>query len=97
MSRLVPIRIEEACCRGCRRCEAACAGHDRPPFNPRRAGIRVIKDEQQGRDHPVLNMECLEQFCGKQEPEAADRLEPACVTACLFGALRMEKEVDYGE
>ncbi len=97
MSRMVPICIDETQCRGCRRCEAACAGHDRPPFNPRRAGVRVIKDEEQGRDTPVLNMECLERFCGKQEPGAAGALEPACVTACLFGGLQMEQEVDHGE
>jgi len=89
MSRVIEILIQEAKCRGCRRCEVACAWQDRPPFNPRRAGVRVIKDEQAGLDQPVLNMECLERFCGKQAPGAGSPLEPACVTACLFGALQL--------
>ncbi|MFO8031403.1 MAG: hypothetical protein R6U22_02560 [Desulfohalobiaceae bacterium] len=92
MPRMLEVLIQAENCRGCRRCEVACATMDRPPFNPRRAGIRVLKDEAEGSEYPVLNMECLERFCGKQIPGAQGALEPACVTACLFQALQMPKE-----
>ncbi len=92
MDLVVKINIVPEKCRGCRACETACAWWDKPPFNPRRAGIHIIKDEEAGIEYPLLNMECQEKFCGKQAPGAGSLLEPACVTACLFEALQVEKE-----
>lgn len=92
MDLMVQINIIPENCRGCRSCETACAWWDKPPFNPRRAGIHIIKDEEAGSEYPLLNMECREKFCGKQAPGARSLLEPACVTACLFDALQVEQE-----
>jgi len=66
MSEQVPIRINADNCRGCRRCEVACSWHGPGPLNPRLAGIRIMKLEEGAKDQPVINMECLEHFCGKQ-------------------------------
>ncbi len=97
MPRTLEILIRAENCRGCRSCEVACASLDRPPFNPRRAGIKVIKGEASGSEYPVLNMECLESFCGKQGPKPRMLWEPACVSACLFEALQVPKEDGDGQ
>ena len=76
-------------CRGCRRCEIACAWHDQGPLNPRLAGIHILQLDNDGIDYPVVNTECQERFCGKRSPWAARPDEPACVTACLFEALTL--------
>ena len=55
-------------CRGCRRCEMACAWTDQGLINPRLAGIRIWKLEEEGKDYPVLNQQCLDKFCGKELP-----------------------------
>jgi Fe-S-cluster-containing dehydrogenase component len=86
----ISISISPELCRGCRRCELACNWRDIGPLNPRLAGIHILKTEKDGIDHPVINMECLEHFCGKIDPRRSTEREPACVTACLFGALKMK-------
>ena len=92
MSEQVPIRINADNCRGCRRCEVACSWHGPGPLNPRLAGIRIMKLEEGAKDQPVINMECLEHFCGKTDPSSQDQYAPACVSACLFGALQIDWE-----
>jgi Fe-S-cluster-containing dehydrogenase component len=87
MSNVLSIKIHPENCRGCRRCQVACSWHDPGPLNPRFAGIRILSLDDGGTDYPVINMECLERFCGKQHPRCKNALEPACVSACLFGAL----------
>jgi Fe-S-cluster-containing dehydrogenase component len=72
-------------CRGCRRCQVACSSYDPGPLNPRLAGIQVLNLEE-GHSYPVMNVECREKFCGKSRPGTKDSI-PACVAACLFGAL----------
>ncbi len=94
MGSVVAISIFPENCRGCRRCEAACSWHHPGPFNPRLAGINIMKLDEGGTDYPVINPECLERFCGKVDPKRKNDLEPACVSACLFGALKMECEED---
>jgi len=86
------ITIAEENCRGCRRCQIACSSYDPGPLNPRLAGIQVLRLEEGG-DYPVINIECLERFCGKVHPGATED-KPACVAACLFGALSV---TDKGE
>ncbi len=87
MGNAIEIRIKPENCRGCRRCQVACASHDPGPLNPRLAGIDILKMDNGSEDHPVINMECMERFCGKQEVRKNHTFEPACVSACLFGAL----------
>ena len=89
------ILINQEKCRGCRSCEVACAWRDSGPFNPRLAGINIMKLENEGIDYPVINTECQENFCGKVSPGRTREYEPACVTACLFGALEINPEVEY--
>ncbi len=92
MANALSIRITPENCRGCRRCEVACSWHDPGPLNPRLAGIKVMKMDEGGCDYPVINMECLERFCGKRDPRSKTGQEPACVSACLFGALQIDRE-----
>jgi Fe-S-cluster-containing dehydrogenase component len=84
-------------CRGCRRCQVACSWNDPGPLNPRLAGIHILRLNQGGIDYPVINQECLERFCGKTTPGKEEALEPACVGACLFGALEMVVKEDGHE
>ena len=80
-------------CRGCRRCQVACSSYDPGPLNPRLAGIQILRLEDEGGDYPVINMECLEKFCGKAHQRNTEQ-KPACVSACLFGALEMTEGKD---
>jgi Fe-S-cluster-containing dehydrogenase component len=91
------IKIIPERCRGCRRCQVACSSHDPGPLNPRLAGIQIMKLDEGGCDYPVINMECLDRFCGKTHPRSKTSREPACVSACLFGALEMAERGDNGE
>ncbi len=92
MANALNIKIVPENCRGCRRCQVACSWNDLGPLNPRLAGIRILRLDQGGIDYPVINQECLERFCGKSTPGGKNKQEPACVGACLFGALEMVKE-----
>ena len=94
MSSASSIRITIENCRGCRRCQVACSSYDPGPLNPRLAGIQILRLEDESGDHPVINMECLERFCGKSLPEHREARKPACVSACLFGALEMAERRD---
>ena len=77
-------------CRGCRRCEMACSWKSGGLTNPRLAGISIWKTENEGKDVPVLNQICLDQFCGKEHPDKLGSGIPLCVSTCLFGALTVE-------
>lgn len=90
------IRIIPENCRGCRRCQVACSSYDPGPLNPRLAGIQILRLENEGGEYPVINMECLERFCGKSHPRNTEQ-KPACVSACLFGALEMTERKDSNE
>ncbi len=92
MANEISIKIIPENCRGCRRCQVACSWHDPGPLNPRLAGIQIMKLDEGGCDYPVINMECLERFCGKAHPRNQTKQEPACVSACLFGALQMSEK-----
>ena len=96
MSYGASIRIISENCRGCRRCQVACSSYDPGPLNPRLAGIQILRLEDEGGDYPVINMECLERFCGKAHPWNTEQ-KPACVSACLFGALEMTERKDSNE
>ena len=87
----VPIHVDQEKCRGCRRCEVACSWKAGGSINPRLAGIHVWKDEESGKDYPVVNQQCMDRFCGKEHPARRGGGVPLCVATCLFGALT------YGE
>jgi Fe-S-cluster-containing dehydrogenase component len=97
MAKALSIKIVPDNCRGCRRCQVACSWTDSGPLNPRLAGIRILRLDQGGCDYPVINVECLERFCGKTAPGNKNKQEPACVGACLFGALEMLSTEDINE
>jgi Fe-S-cluster-containing dehydrogenase component len=94
------IKITPENCRGCRRCQLACSSHDAGPLNPRLAGIQILRLDDESGEYPVINMECLEAFCGKAGTGKNTERKPACVAACLFGALEMktmERKADNEE
>ena len=97
MATRIPIKINAENCRGCRRCEVACAWHGHGPLNPRLAGIQIMKLNEGGTDQPVINMECLEDFCGKTDATRGNQFEPVCVSACLFKALQIDWEGEDNE
>jgi Fe-S-cluster-containing dehydrogenase component len=95
MNPIPSIKVVPENCRGCRRCQVACSYYDPGPLNPRLAGIQVLQLEE-GNSYPVINMECLERFCGKSR-QGVEEQKPACVAACLFGALEMAVGEGYDE
>lgn len=97
MSTAVRIVTSPENCRGCRRCEVACSWTQYGTVNPRTAGIRIWKLEEEGKDYPVFNQQCLDRFCGKASPLRKREDEPVCVTTCLFGGIRMAEGVDGNE
>jgi Fe-S-cluster-containing dehydrogenase component len=96
MANPVQIDIVAENCRGCRRCQLACSWHDPGPLNPRLAGIQILRLDNGKTDYPLINMECLERFCGKEDTPPGSQVDgiakPACVSACLFGALQCPTE-----
>ena len=78
MPNVFAIKIIPENCRGCRRCQVACSWYDPGPLNPRLAGIQILKLDEGGCDYPVMNMECLEKFCGKTHSRKKNAWEPAC-------------------
>jgi Fe-S-cluster-containing dehydrogenase component len=97
MANDISIKIVPENCRGCRRCQVACSWHDIGPLNPRLAGINILRLDDGATDYPIINMECMQRFCGKQDTRSKNALEPACVSACLFGALKSTSEEDTHE
>ncbi len=97
MANEISIKITPENCRGCRRCQLACSSYDPGPLNPRLAGIQILRLDDESGEWPVVNMECLERFCGKSNAQIGAESKPACVAACLFGALEMEKELPNEE
>lgn len=89
----IAFKINEQKCRGCRRCEAACSWTNSGMTNPRLAGIKIFKSEEEGKDYPVINQTCYQDFCGKKHPLERRNNIPLCVTTCLFGAITIEGEV----
>lgn len=86
----ISIVVKPENCRGCRRCELACSWTTDGFSNPRMAGIRITKLEDKGKDYPVLNQQCEDNFCGKILPWQDPTLRvPRCVATCLFEALVM--------
>jgi carbon-monoxide dehydrogenase iron sulfur subunit len=63
-------------CIGCRTCELFCSFYHYKENNPARALLRIVKDEIQGKDMPIICRQCD---------------KPACMTACPVGAIRKEK------
>lgn len=95
MPRKPLIEVSPENCRGCRRCEIACSWQDFGPLNPRLAGIHILKLDNSGIDYPSLNAHCLDRFCGKTLPGSVESTLPACVSACLFDALKLNQEFDH--
>ncbi|MCL6611739.1 MAG: hypothetical protein K6T66_09405 [Peptococcaceae bacterium] len=91
------IEVHPENCRGCRRCEVACSWTEYGTVNPRLAGIRIWKLEEEGKVYPVFNQTCLDRFCGKADPGKKMDDEPLCVTSCLFGGIKMAREVSESE
>lgn len=82
--------IDRDKCRGCRRCELACSYTSDGVMNPRRSGIKIKKLELEGKDYPMINQQCYDNFCGKEHPKEKGKGIPLCVTTCIFGAIKLE-------
>ena len=97
-------------CTGCRLCELSCSLKKLGAFNPRVAHIRVVKDEEAGKDVPLVCKQCEKAPCMTACPvEALTRDERthavvvseeacigcgACVEACPFGAIILQPETN---
>lgn len=59
-------------CTGCRACELACSLVNTDTFNPRRARVRIYREEANGIDYPIVCKQCAS--------------DAPCLTACPTGA-----------
>ena len=66
------IHIDPDLCTGCRVCEIACSLEHTGECNPNRARIKVMKNDEEGIDLPVVCMHCA---------------NPPCVEVCPTGAI----------
>lgn len=93
--------IDPLDCTGCRICEMICAFRRGGALNPKKARVRVIREEP-GIDKPIACRQCADAPCMKACPEDAiyrDKRDVvlvdekkcigcgACVEACPFGAI----------
>ena len=88
-------------CRGCRRCEAVCAWQN-GLIEPAMSAILIYKVDEKGKNYPVINTICQEQFCAKaplanSQNSSEDMPVPRCVSSCFFGALNFSWEVETNE
>ncbi|MHA1741076.1 MAG: 4Fe-4S dicluster domain-containing protein [Candidatus Thorarchaeota archaeon] len=91
-------------CTGCRNCELACSVRNTSTFNPRRARIQVLRDEERNLIVPVVCLQCEHPMCREVCPVGAIVEGPAgvltvtescigcgiCVTACMYGGIVLD-------
>ena len=93
-------------CIGCRSCELFCSFYHYKENNPNRALLKIVKDEVQGTDIPVICQHCDKPACEEVCPVQAFKINKktgalvidheicigcrACVSACPFGAIRLD-------
>jgi carbon-monoxide dehydrogenase iron sulfur subunit len=56
--RTLRITVDHKRCTGCRICEQICTLSHEGEFNPRRARIKILKDEREGINAPLLCIQC---------------------------------------
>jgi anaerobic carbon-monoxide dehydrogenase iron sulfur subunit len=66
------LSIDPTRCTGCRVCEIVCSLEHTGECNPNRARIKVMKNDEEGLDLPVVCMHCA---------------DPPCVEVCPTGAM----------
>jgi carbon-monoxide dehydrogenase iron sulfur subunit len=93
-------------CIGCRSCELACSFYHYKEFNPARAFVHIVKDEEKGLDIPVICNHCDQAPCMSACPVEAIKRDSeinaviidsskcigcrACISACPFGAIMID-------
>ncbi len=100
------IWVEPGKCTGCRICEMACSFHD-ATFNPAESRVRVVRNEEEGIDLPILCFHCPDPACASacptgaigRDPSGIVRIDPAlcsgcqaCLEECPYGAIRLWKD-----
>ena len=69
------LTIDPTRCTGCRVCEIACSLEHTDECNPTRARIKIMKNDEEGIDLPVVCMHCT---------------NPPCVEVCPTGAMTQD-------
>lgn len=99
------IVVNEKKCTGCRICEMICSFTSSPEkiYNPAQSRIKIIKQEEDGIDLPVLCFHCEAPLCMDSCPAEAIQIRPdgvvqideslcsgcqACMAQCPYGAIR---------
>jgi carbon-monoxide dehydrogenase iron sulfur subunit len=95
-------------CTGCRNCEMACSVYHVQACNPGKSAVRVVKQEREGLNVPIVCQQCEEAACADICPVQAISRDAntgamivdgdlcvgcqMCVVACPFGAITLDKD-----
>ena len=106
------ISIDPIRCTGCRVCEIACSLEHTGECNPNRARIKVMKNEEQGIDLPLVCMHCSNAPCVEVCPTGAMTRDDAsgtvsiqeeaclgcklCMLVCPLGAITVDNDSAQG-
>jgi len=93
--------IDPEKCTGCRICELVCSFHHTKEFNPKRARIAVLRNEETGINIPMVCQQCEVPLCQEACPTGATHRDEKtgallideekcigcrmCIYACPFG------------
>ena len=98
------IRINAKTCSGCRMCEQVCVFFHEHEFNPRRARIKVLINEKEGVNAPLLCIQCKAclSACNREALSWDDQVGVVrvdaekcndcglCIEVCDYGAIFMD-------
>jgi Fe-S-cluster-containing hydrogenase component 2 len=101
------LTIDLELCTGCRNCELACSVANTNSFNPKRARIQILKEEEKNLVVPMVCLQCETPLCQEACPNGAI-VENShgilyvnqetcigcmnCVTACVYGGIAIDPQ-----
>ena len=103
---IIAVDVEK--CTGCRICELTCSHEKTKEFSPLNSRIKIMKDERNGINAPIVCQHCTDSSCAHvcplnlyyvRESDGAVIAQEdscigckACILACPYGAVSLDKD-----